>query len=63
MTDQEYITEIRRGLIIIMRAMMRRYGLSWADFQPRERRDENAIIRALIDNQTPALPLAPKLER
>lgn len=36
MTDREFYLEIRKGLLIIMRAMMRKYGLSWVDFQPRE---------------------------
>ena len=36
MTDREFIIEIKRGLTIIMRAMMRRYGLAWLDFLPRD---------------------------
>ncbi len=36
MSDREFIVELRRGLMIIMRALVRRYGLSWADFLPRE---------------------------
>lgn len=36
MTDQEFIAEIRRGLITIMRAVIRKYGLSWLDFLPQE---------------------------
>lgn len=49
MTDAEFIAEVRRGLITIMRAVIRRYGLSWADFLPKE---ENSIIAALAANQT-----------
>lgn len=45
-SDREFVTEIRRGLIIIMRAMIRRYHLAWLDFLPRE---ENGIIRALAE--------------
>ena len=36
MTDREFILEIRKGLIIIMRAMIRRYALAWLDFLPRD---------------------------
>lgn len=36
MTDHEFVIEIKRGLGIIMRAMVRRYALSWLDFLPRE---------------------------
>ena len=52
MTDQEFTREIRRGLIIIMRAVMMRYGLAWTDFLPRE---ENEIIRALAGQLDTAL--------
>ena len=45
--DKEFNDEIRRGLIIIMRAMIRKYHLSWVDFLPRE---ENAYIRRLAVN-------------
>ena len=36
MSDREFIVEIKRGVVIILRAMIRRYGLSWLDFLPRE---------------------------
>lgn len=36
MTDREFIVELRRGLIIIMRAMVLRFGLAWADLLPRD---------------------------
>ena len=36
MTDREFFLEVRKGLIIIMRAMMRRFGYSWLDFMPQE---------------------------
>jgi hypothetical protein len=36
MTDAEFLTEVRRGLMLIMRAVMKRYGLTWRDFAPRE---------------------------
>jgi hypothetical protein len=36
MTDREFIAEVRRGLICIMRAVMRKYGLGWLDFLPKE---------------------------
>lgn len=34
MTDREFYIEIRHAVIIIIRAMMRRYGLTWLDFFP-----------------------------
>lgn len=34
MTDREFINEMRRALIIAMRAMIKRYGLAWADLLP-----------------------------
>lgn len=33
--DHEYWLEVRKGLLIIMRATMRRFGLTWADFLPK----------------------------
>jgi len=33
-TDREFITEIRHGLIIIMRACIKRYAMAWRDFLP-----------------------------
>ena len=36
MTDREFTVEIRRGIIIILRACVLRFGLSWDWFQPRE---------------------------
>jgi hypothetical protein len=35
-TDREFFIEVRKGLMIVMRAMMRRFGLSWLDFLPKE---------------------------
>lgn len=32
--DREFALEIRRGLLIIMRACMRRFRMTWADFLP-----------------------------
>jgi len=46
MTDTEFQAQVRRGLIMLLRAFMARYALTWADFLPRE---ENAIIRALAE--------------
>ena len=34
--DRALVREVRRALIITMRALMKRYGLAWADFLPRE---------------------------
>jgi len=34
LADREYALEIRRGLLIIMRATMRRFRLTWKDFLP-----------------------------
>ena len=34
MTDREFVTELRRALIIIMRALVKKYGLAWADLLP-----------------------------
>ena len=36
MTNDEFIAEIRRGLITIMRAMMRKYRMKWLDFFPKD---------------------------
>lgn len=33
--DREFALEMRRGLIIIMRACMRRFHLTWSDFLPK----------------------------
>lgn len=35
MTDTEFISEMRRGLLLIMGALIKRYGLSWAELLPR----------------------------
>ncbi len=50
MTDAEFANEIRRGLMTIMRAMIRKFCLSWDWFLPRT---EPYIIGA---NSTPTLP-------
>ena len=34
MTDKDFIDEVRNGLMVIMRAMIRKYGLGWLDFLP-----------------------------
>ena len=36
MTDQEFIIEVRRHIIGIIRALIIRYSLTWRDFMPRE---------------------------
>jgi len=33
-TDREFVLEIRHGLIIIMRACIKRYAMAWRDFLP-----------------------------
>jgi len=43
MNDQEFITELRRGLLTIMRACVKKFGLAWRDFLPR---DEARMIAA-----------------
>ena len=35
LADREFTLEVRKGLLIIMRAVMRRYHMGWADFLPR----------------------------
>jgi len=52
-SDKEFRDEIRRAMIILMRAMIRKYRMAWLDFLPRE---ENAYIRRLSKNQSMALP-------
>ena len=63
-SDKEFRDEIRRAVIILMRAMIRKYRMAWLDFLPRE---ENAYIRRLAegqnvtitrDNYSPNLPVA-----
>lgn len=59
MTDKELIAEIRRGLMMIMRAMIkyaifRGIELAWTDFLPRE---ENMIIAAMAANQSTTRPV------
>jgi hypothetical protein len=44
--DREMVRDIRRGMITIMRALMKRYGLSWADFLPHEPADGIAPLVA-----------------
>ena len=36
MTDHEFIEQVRRGLLMIMTAFIKRYSLSWLDFLPRD---------------------------
>lgn len=38
MTDAEFLAELRRGLLLILRAVMKRYGLTWRDLLPRDER-------------------------
>jgi len=53
MTDREFIIEIRHGLIIIMRAVMRRYGLSWLDFLPRDVVTVTPLVAWAVVDETP----------
>ena len=46
-SDKEFRDEIRRAVIILMRAMIRKYHMAWLDFLPRE---ENAYIRRLAES-------------
>ena len=46
-SDKEFRDEVRRAVIILMRAMIRKYHMAWLDFLPRE---ENAHIRRLAEN-------------
>ena len=46
-SDKEFRDEVRRAVIILMRAMIRKYHMAWLDFLPRE---ENAHIRLLAEN-------------
>jgi hypothetical protein len=46
--DKEFYDDIRRGLIIVIGAVLRKYRLTWIDFLPRE---ENAYIRRLAQGQ------------
>ena len=39
MTDAEFQAILRRAVIMIVRAMMKRWGLTWRDFQPRDEAD------------------------
>lgn len=41
--DREFITEVRRGLILVIAAIIKRYGLTWREFMPR---DEARMIAA-----------------
>jgi hypothetical protein len=53
--DKEFIAEIRRGVMTIIRACVKRYGMSWSDFLPKE---ENAIIAAIANQQSiPSSPI------
>lgn len=49
MSDREFTIEVRRAVIIIMRACVRRFGMAWLDFMPRE---DNTIIERLAQNQS-----------
>jgi hypothetical protein len=51
-SDKEFYDEVRRGLLIVIGAMLRKYRLTWMDFLPRE---GNAYIRRLIENQSPVM--------
>jgi hypothetical protein len=63
-SDKEFYDEVRRGLIIVIGAILRKYRLTWIDFLPRE---ENAYIRRLAESQnatvtrdsySPTMPVA-----
>ena len=53
--NKELIDDIRLGLIIIMRAVIRRYGLAWSDFLPPE---DILIIHQVADDANTTLPFA-----
>ncbi len=43
MTQAEFVAEVRRGLLLILRALMKYYGLGWADILPREAVESLAV--------------------
>lgn len=47
MTDREYLVELRRGIGIIIRATVRRYTLSYADFLPRDERPTVRVVEVV----------------
>ena len=49
MSDQEFRNEIRRAAIILMRACIKKYGMGWADFMPK---DEVYVLPMKAANQT-----------
>jgi len=61
MTEAEFKSEIRRGLITIMRALISYYGMAWLDFIPRE---ENRLVAALASNHlATSVPVASEHNR
>lgn len=62
MTDKEFTVEIARGVGIIVKATIKRFGLSWSDFLPREKRDY-VVASPLPANQSATLPLAGEARR
>jgi len=59
MTDQEFITELRRHIIGIVRATIARYGLTWREFMPR---DQAKMIDAQNSDTKNATPFPRALE-
>lgn len=47
MTDREYIVELRRGIGIIIRATVRRYGLAYTDFLPAGERPTVRVVKVV----------------
>lgn len=59
MTDAEFVSEVRRGLITIMRALIRRYGLAWVDFLPREEQPlPPAPLKTQVKSEMPVFDIA-----
>ena len=59
MTDTEFITEVRRAIIQIVGACIKRYGLTWREFMPRS---EARMIDAQNSDTKNATPFPRALE-
>jgi len=45
MTDAEFVSEVRRHLVAIMRAFILRYRLSWLDLLPPDAIEQLRLVR------------------
>lgn len=53
MNDHDFYIEVRKGILIIMGAMVRRFGVGWLDFMPKHIIAPAPVYSATVSTPAP----------